>query len=96
MATRYRIAIDLNVAISAATEDDLAALQREPLAHVRPRRIDQHEARFANLARRLDGLDLRDACLPLAHAPNDDPTLRDRVAFESHRKPDELSMNMAV
>jgi hypothetical protein len=85
VAPRHRIAIDLDVAIRAAPEHDLVALQRKPLPHVRPRRVDQHEARFACFLRRLDDLNLGDACLPLAHWPIErscDPSCRDRVAFD--------------
>ena len=61
------VAIDLDVAVSATTERDLAARQREPLAHVGARRIDEHETALARFLGRLDDLNLGDAGLPLTH-----------------------------
>jgi hypothetical protein len=47
VAARDGVAIDLDVTVGAAPDDDLAAREREALSHVGARRIDEHETRFA-------------------------------------------------
>src|SRR5262249_42043752 len=66
MAARHRVAVDLDVTVGAAAEDELLPVEREALAHVRPRRIDEHETRGVRRALRLVHLDLGDPRLPLA------------------------------
>ena len=67
MTTRDGIAIDLDVAIGAAAEDNFTPREWEPLSHIRTGRIDQDQTRLAGFLGRFDDLDLGDAGLPLTH-----------------------------